>query len=551
MNPFLAEKPYSNPNQPAENHEEILNSQIRFSVIVPIFNTPKRFLKQCLHSVYAQTYPNWELILVDDASTEPHVADALRDAEQTDPRVRVIRRAENGNISQATNSGLEVALGDYVTVLDHDDMLHKTALYWMVEAILRHPEAAYLYSDENKVSADGRFQHSAFLKPGWSPELLLQCMYTCHMSVFDREKALRIGGFRGAYDGAQDYDFTLRFVSQFGDAVQHVDKVLYHWREWSASTALTLDAKPEAYARQQSAIRAHLDAQGEAYEIENHPIRGHHRVRFHLRRRDKVSIIIPTANKTALVNKRREHHASGVVRSIVASSSYDNYEIILAHDGNLTAAQMEEFATIEPLRLLEYDNSSGFNFSEKINLGAEAASGDYLLLLNDDVRVITPDWMERMLGMGQRPGIGAVGAKLLFPNGTIQHSGIWLRGNVAGHIDYGAPRDTIGHDLSGLTNRSCIGVTAACQLTPRAVFERAGGYQLYFPLNYNDVDYCLRLHEMGMRSVCLNDVEMVHHEGASRSGGQEVASDEIERFLEIWRDRVPYDPYLPVHLVHP
>lgn len=535
--------------QPAVNDTAILGHKITFSIIVPVYNTPAKFLRQCLQSVYDQTFPCWELILVDDKSTAAHIGPMLANAVQQDSRVKLIQRDENGNIAKATNSGLEAATGDYVTVLDHDDLLHPAALYWMVEAILRNPEAAYFYSDEDKTGKSGTHFHSPFLKPGWSPELMLQCMYSCHMSVFERKKALEIGGYRSALDGAQDYDFALRFISKY-DKVCHVPKVLYHWREWEESTALHSDAKPFAFLRQRQALRDYLDTEGETYEIENHMIlRGHHKVSFLPRRRDKISIIIPTANKSAMVAGQMENHASAVVRSIVDTSSYDNYEIILVHDNNLTDAQLREFESIQSLRLVDYDNTKGFNYSEKINLGAAEATGNYFLLMNDDVRVITPNWLERMLGMGQRPGVGAVGAKLLFPDGRVQHSGIWLRGNVAGHINYGSSPEDLGYDLSGISNRNCIGVTAACQLTPRSAFEDLGGYLTSFPLNYNDVDYCLRLHEKGMRSVCLNDVELYHHEGASRTGGQEVTTDEIERFLVLWRQRVPYDPYLPSNLV--
>lgn len=536
-------------NAQASAHEAVLQSKTTFSIIVPIYNTPQQFLEQCLQSVYAQTYPNWELILVDDHSTAHHIAPLLGKAQEyahrQDLLVKVIRRPENGNISQAVNDGMKAATGDYLTVLDHDDMLHPAALYWIVDALLMHPDADYLYSDEDKTNTKGRRFYGPFLKPGWSPELALQCMYSCHMSVYDRQKALEIGGMRSEFDGAQDYDFLLRFISRF-DRIHHVNKLLYHWREWEQSTALSLDAKPEAFVRQRKALTSYLDGRHETYEIEDHPqLHGHHKVSFFPRRNDKISIIIPTANKVALVDGVQEHHIDGLVRSIVETSTYTNYEIIIVHDNTFSDAQLRNFENIVAVRLVSYDNSNGFNYSEKVNIGAAHATGDYFLLLNDDVRVITPNWLERMLGMAQRPGVGAVGAKLLFPSGKVQHCGIWIRGNVAGHIDYDTPRDTIGYDLCGTSNRSCIGVTAACQMSSRQTFEDLGGYLESFPLNYNDVDYCLRLHMKGLRSVCLNDVELYHYEGASRTGGQEVATDEIERFLELWRDRLPYDPYLP------
>ncbi len=540
---WLSRKP-DPANLQSDAHEDIIESSISFSIVVPVYNTQEAFLRQCLKSVFDQSYPNWELILVDDKSPSDHVRLLLGEAA-AHSKVRVIYREDNGNISAAVNDGLDAATGNYFTVLDHDDFLHRNALYWMVDAILKNPGAEYLYSDEDKTDKSGKRFYGVFRKPGWSPELTLQCMYTCHMSVYDRAKAQSIGGFRSTHDGAQDYDFMLRFISRF-EQIHHVKKVLYHWREWEGSTALNLSAKPEAYLRQRKAIQNFLDAKNEHYDIGDHVIPGHHKVSFLPKRNDLVSIIIPTANKTEVIDGKEVNHATAVVQSITEASTYENYEIVLVHDGNLTAEQLRDF---EQVKLLAYDTSKGFNFSEKINLGVAGSDGDYLILMNDDTRVQTPNWIERMLGMCQRTDIGAVGAKLLFPDGTIQHGGIWLRGNMAGHIDYGASGDTLGHDLSGLSSRNCIGVTAACQMTPRAAFEKMGGYNTQFPLNYNDVDYCLRLHEAGLRSVCLNDVELIHHEGSSRSGGQKVGEDEITLFVDTWAQKIPVDPYLPSNLI--
>lgn len=531
----------------AGNHSQVLSSNISFSVIVPVYNTPEKFLRGCLHSVLEQTYPNWELIIVDDCSSERQVRNIIEEIAKRDSRVKAVFRSTNGNISQATNSGLEIVTGQYFTVLDHDDLLHPAALYWMAETVLRHPEAEYLYSDEDKTDGRGKRFYAPFLKPGWSPELTLQCMYSCHMSVYRTEYAKQIGGFRSEMDGAQDFDFMLRFVSKF-DEIHHVDKVLYHWREWEQSTAKSLDAKPEAYDRQRIAIKEHLSRSNENYSIEDHQIAGHHKVTFFPKSNDRISIIIPTANKTAEIGGCLERHVDGVVNSILTQSTYENYEVILVHDNNFADDQLAFFEGNSKIKMVEYLHSGSFNYSEKVNLGAANASGANLVLMNDDTRVITKDWLERMLGMAQRDGVGAVGVKLLFPNHTIQHSGVWLRGNVPGHIDYGEARDTIGYDFCGQSNRNCIAVTAACQMTPRNLFEDLGGYDPEFFLNYNDVDYCLRLHGKGYRSVCLNDVELYHHEGASRTGGQDVSSGEIELFLHRWKDQVPRDPYLPVNL---
>jgi glycosyltransferase involved in cell wall biosynthesis len=535
------------PTMPADDFNPVQSfGGPKFSIVVPIYNTPHAYLQECILSVRQQYYQNWELILVDDKSPDPGVRAIIAQHASEDPRIRAIYSSENGNISATINKGLEVATGEYFTVLDHDDTLDPSALHWVAVTTLADPEAVYIYTDEDKLTEDGRTCLGAFHKPGWSPEYMLSMMYTCHMSVFKTKAVREVGGYRSEFDGAQDYDLTLRIVATT-DKIVRIPRVLYHWRMWSNSTAASIEAKPYSVQRQHKAIQEYLDSLGEKYSIEDGPLPGHHAVVFHPKRESFVSIVIPTANGKMTINGRQERHIDEVIKSILTKSTYGNYEIIVVHNGDLTRAQLSKMNSNPRISLVHYDKPV-FSLAEKINMGCAAANGEYLIILNDDVRVITEDWIERMLGVAQRDGVGVVGAKLLFPDRTIQHAGVVMLGGLPGHAYYGQPEDTQGYALGALVDRGYIAVTGACQMTPRALFEEVGGYSLKFPLNYNDVDYCLRLHQKGYRSVSLANVKLFHYEGVSKDGGRAVASEEIQKFLDEWSHLYFSDPFYNPHL---
>lgn len=511
------------------------------SVLVPTYNTPRDMLEAAIESVRAQTYPHWELCIVDDASTEEHVRAVLERHAAAEPRIRVARRSRNGNISAALNDALAMARGDFITVLDHDDLLHPKALYGIARTLSERPEADYIYSDEDKVSADGRTFFGPFYKPDWSPEYLHSLMYTCHLGAYRRSIALEIGGYRSEFDGAQDLDFTLRFLLRT-QKVRHIPRVLYHWRVWERSTAHSIDAKPLAEARARRALEEFLAASGESYTIGPGPRPGHHEVRFLPRGEPLVSIVIPTANGSIEIDGRLEWHIDAVTESIAAKSTYRNHEVVVIHNGDLRPEQVRRLAGLANVKLVHYQ-APEFSLAEKINLGCAQAAGEYLVIMNDDIRVITPDWIEAMLGMAQREGVGAVGPKLLFPDGRIQHAGVVILRGCPGHVYYEWPKDAEGYGLGAQVARNYIAVTGACLMVSKRAFDEVGGFSLRYPLNYNDVDFCLKLHERGYRSVYVPQAELYHYEGVSKEGGRTVRGGELERFLEDWSERIPRDPY--------
>ncbi|HUP97128.1 MAG TPA: glycosyltransferase [Usitatibacter sp.] len=511
------------------------------SVLMPVYNTPEDMLDAAIWSVRRQTYSDWELIAVDDASPSAKVRSVMQFHAGQDSRVKIRFRAENGNISAALNTALELAKGDFMAVLDHDDVLDPKALYGIARTINEHPDVDYVYTDEDKVSADGSIFYGPFYKPDWSPEYLHSLMYTCHLGAYRMSIVRKIGGYRTDFDGAQDFDFTLRFLLHT-DRVKHVPRVLYHWRVWEASTAHSPDAKPYAELRARKALEESLSAAGENFTIGPGPRAGHHEVRFLPRGEPLVSIVIPTANGKIEIDGRIEWHADAVIASIMEKSTYGNFEVVLIHNGDLREEQLEMLRANSKVRLMHYQ-SAKFSLAQKINQGCYAAKGEYLVIMNDDIRVISPDWLERMLGMAQRKGVGAVGPKLLFPDGRIQHAGVVILGGCPGHAYYEWPGDAEGYGLGAMVNRNYLAVTGACLMTPKKLFEEVGGFALKFPLNYNDVDFCLKLHERGYRSVYMPGVSLYHFEGVSKEGGRNVGRGELEDFLAEWSGKIRHDPY--------
>jgi GT2 family glycosyltransferase len=511
------------------------------TVIMAVYNTPIDMLSAAITSVVDQVYKNWELIIVDDKSTNPEIAKLVERFAKSDHRIKVYFRAENGNISRALNSGINIASADFMAILDHDDTLDKSALYWVARAILENPAVDYIYTDEDKLTKDGRICYGPFWKPDWSPEYLLAMMYTCHLGVYRTSIVRSIGGYRSEYDGAQDFDLTLRFLNQTNN-VTHISRVLYHWRVWEQSTAQSINAKPYAQGRARKALEAFLDSRSECFVIDDGPMPGHHQVKFLPKGAPLISIVIPTANGCINVNGKTERHIDAVIKSIFEITNYTNYEIIIVHNGNLLPCQEEYFLAQDKLTLINY-RADKFSLSEKINLGSAHANGEYLVIMNDDIRVISEDWLDEMIGMVQRDGVGVVGPKLLFPDGTIQHAGVLLLGGLPGHPYYQWPNNSDGYALGLKVNRNYLAVTGACAITPKWLFDKVGGYSDRYPLNYNDVDYCLKLHRMGYRSVYLANVELYHYEGVSKEGGRSVSNSEIQKFLEDWGSLYSKDPY--------
>jgi GT2 family glycosyltransferase len=509
------------------------------SVIVPVYNTPKEYLRRCIDSVVNQSYPHWELCIADDASKDPIVRQILEEYAHRDPRIKIKYREKNGNISAASNSALEIATGQYVALLDHDDELATHALFTMAEAIMRDPSLDMIYSDEDKINLEGKHV-DPFFKPDWSPEYFLACMYTCHLGVYRTELLRRIGGWRSEFDQAQDYDLVLRVMAQ-KPRILHIPDVLYHWRAIPTSTASGPGAKPIAHERARCALQNYLQLTGREGKVEQGPSEGFHRVRYAIQGNPKVSIIIPTAARLISLQGQQTWWALECVRSIRELSTYKNLEIIVLEDAPVD----ELFARLQPFDVKRVSVKDPFNFSRKINLGAQASSGEHLILLNDDTDVVTPDWVESMLEYSQWPEIGAVGAKLLFPDGSQQHTGVTILEGNPGHAFYQFPGDHPGYFFSSKVHRNWSAVTAACMMTRKNVFNQVGGFNEAFPLNYNDVDYCLRVREAGLRIVLIPDAQLYHHESVSKSGTYE---HELEAFKKIWKHRIDNDPYYNINL---
>ncbi len=489
----------------------------RFSVVVPVYDPPAAVLQAMLASVRAQTFGDWELCLVDDRSTQPHVRPILDRAAAADPRIHVAHRAENGGIVAASNDALAMARGEFVALLDNDDELHPEALARVDEAITATPEADYVYTDEDKIDERGRRAH-AFLKPDWSPERLRTQMYTCHLSVLRRSLVDEVGGFRQEFHGSQDWDLVLR-VTERARAVVHVPEVLYHWRTLATSAAgAGPAAKPWAYEAGTRAIQAHCDRIGfEAVVEHDEDNPGIYLLRPQLRECPLVSIVIPTAGRAREIGGQQTVLVSQCVDSIVATSTYESYEIVCVVDDAVPAPLVDELHDTAGDRLKVVTSSGPFNFSDRINIGVLQSAGEHVLLLNDDVEVITPGWLERLLMYSRAPGIGAVGAKLLYGDGRLQHAGVIFDDEGPGHIYRTFPGDHGGYFNMLKVANNFQAVTGACLMTPRRVFDEVGGLSTLLPLNFNDIDYCLKTGRLGLRSVVDPGTVLRHFESSSRS----------------------------------
>ena len=510
-----------------------IDNAVPLAVIVPVYNPPVRFLAECLNSVLNQTARNWQLIVSDDGSTKEDVVaflDGFADQHADDGRVVVIR-GENGGISLAQNRALERVTCAYFGWLDHDDQLNPRAVEFMSESIATgEPRPQVVYSDEDKIDTKGE-HYELYCKPDFSPELLLTQMYLCHFTVFETELVRRHGGFRSEMDGAQDFDLALRLLPVLQHVI-HIPLPLYHWRAWSESTALTIDAKPWAQQAGQRAQQAYLDRVGGGTAAPS-PVPGLNEVHPSLQNIPLVSVIIPTiGTANARGNGRFVDEA---VISLRNAETKVPLEIIAVTTG--------EISPIEGVaQQVVYEPTDGFNFADAINLGREHASGEYLLLLNDDTTVDHPDPVSRMLEIAQLPGVGAVGAKLTYPDGRLQHVGIVLLPSGPTHVHIAKGSNYPGYFGSTLTPRNYLAVTAAAMLTPATAFDSVRGFDPLFARDFNDIDYCLRLREGGYRVAWTPYAHLTHHEGASivRKAADPT---ELAEFHRRWAKTIPVDPF--------
>ncbi|MGN6255072.1 MAG: glycosyltransferase [Solirubrobacterales bacterium] len=511
----------------------------RFSVVTPVYNTPAGVLWEMLESVRTQTFGDWELCLVDDASSEPHVRRMLENAARQDPRVRARFREENGGIVAASNDALEMAEGEFIALLDHDDELHPDALAHVQEALLATPEADYAYTDEDKIDRHGH--HSGpFFKPDWSPERMRTQMYTCHLSVLRRSLVEEVGGFDAEFEGSQDWDLVLK-VTERAQRVLHVPRILYHWRMIETSVAGGGEAaKPWAFEAGRRAVQGHCDRIGLQARVERDAAdAGVYHLEPELESEPPVSIVIPTRGSVREVRYQPVTLVEHCVESILERSTYGNYEIVIVAAAETPKEVLRRLDEHEQVRIVPWDRP--FNFSAKINLGVVRSSGEHLLLLNDDIEVATPNWIERMVMYSSLPEVGAVGGRLLWEDGRLQHVVVRFEGGLPGHLYRGYAGDFKGYGNNVRVAQNALAVTGACLMVRRELFEEVGGLSTVFPNNYNDIDYCLKQYARGRRIVYDPDLVLYHFESSSRS--TEVEAWEKERLLDRWGPLTAVDPF--------
>lgn len=512
-----------------------------FSIVTPVHDPPMHLFTACIDSVLAQTDGDWELCLVDDGSRSPDVIDALDALAVRDVRARVVHRAVGGGIVAASNDGLAMASGEFVVLLDHDDTIEPDALAVVRAAIEEHPDVDYVYSDEDKVDEQG-VVFDTFLKPDWSPERLRSQNYCTQLSVIRRSLVTEIGGFRDGYDGSQDHDLVLR-VGERARRVAHVPRVLYHWCATAGSTAADADAKPYAREAGRRAVQDHMDRIGVGATVERLATPGHFRVRRVLPDpAPLVSIVIPTAGTARPVWGVDTPLVQRCLRSLVEHTTYPNWEAVIVVDPvtpSSVRAALERWRAADP-RIRLVDGEGSFNFSARVNQGVAARTGPLVLLLDDDTQVESTDWLETLVGFTLESDVGAVGAKLLYADGTLQHGGhLYSRHPL--HIFHGYAGDDPGPFGLLEIDREVSGVTGACLLTPRSVWEELGGFDEAFAVAFNDVDYCLRVRESGRRIIWTPHAVLYHFESQTRPGNASSAEDAL--VVERWQHVLDRDPY--------
>ena len=515
----------------------------RFSILTPVYDPPADVLREAIATVRDQSFADWELILVDDASPSPHVLPILREAAALDQRIIVVEREANGGIVAASNDALMKATGEFVVLLDHDDTLDPRALTTVAGAASTDDQLDYCYSDEDQLTPDGHSVNT-FYKPGWSPERLRSQNYCCHLSVMRRTLVDEVGGFRDGFDGSQDYDLILR-VTERARSIRHLPYLLYHWRQLPSSVAGDPGAKPYAYEAGRKAIQEHCDRVGIDATVEEQLPLGTYRVRRKVHGEPLVSIVIPTRGSFGRAWGIGRVYVEGAVRSILEKATYTNLEFVVVVDRPTPPGTIERLrrALGDRLKLVWYDEE--FNFSEKVNLGRVHATGDLLLILNDDIEVITPDFLEVMIPLAMEPGVGSVGAKLYFADGCLQHAGHVYNGNPY-HAFFKWSGDELGPSALLQVQRECIGVTAACLMIRPEVFDEVGGFATQFGSNFNDVDFALKLQSRGYRAIWSPHAELYHFESVTRD--PTVTTEEHDQLRARWGDQLFADPYYNTNL---
>jgi glycosyltransferase involved in cell wall biosynthesis/predicted nucleic acid-binding Zn-ribbon protein len=517
------------------------------SVVVPVYNTPERYLRMMLDSVISQLYPNWELCIADDASTALHVRPLLEDYARRDSRIKVVFRKQNGHISAASNSALELATGSHVALLDHDDLLAEHALYIIADAINQNPGADIFYSDEDKIDGEDR-RSDPYFKPDFGLDLMLGQNYVSHLGVYRLETVKGVGGFRPGFEGSQDYDLVLRILARTKSAVVHLPWILYHWRLFPGAGTFSSTQIDKASQAARRAIDEHLAGIGVKAEVKPWVHAYHRVVRGDLPVWPKASIIVPTRDHLGVLTT--------CVEGVLERTDYPDIELVIANNDSVepeTLAYFDKLRADARVRIL--DCPGAFNFSAINNAAIRASTGEIVVLLNNDIEIIDGGWLKEMVKHAVRPEVGAVGAKLLYPDNTIQHGSVVLGMNgVAGHLHVGVPADSPGYFGWLKIAHNVSAVTAACLAMRRSVFDEVGGLdEVNLKVAFNDVDLCLKVTEKNYQIIWTPEATLYHWESKSR--GNDLSEQHIERFkseVELmrqrWGDRLDNDPFFNPNL---
>lgn len=539
---------FPTPEEAKRQKETKFDHMVTISILVPLYNTPLNFLNEMIESVLAQTYQNWELCLADGSDHDhDEVEKRCREYTEKDKRIIYRRLEKNEGISGNTNRCYEMSTGDYIGLFDHDDVLHPSVLYEYVK-VINEQGADYIYCDETTFKGDSIDNMiTLHFKPDFAPDNLRANNYICHFSVFSRTLLEGTELFRSGFDGSQDHDMILRLTAN-AKKVVHVPKLLYYWRSHKASVASDISAKPYAIAAAKGAVAAHLQSCGfKNFEIKStRAFDTIFEIKYEIEREDKISILIP--NKDHVNDLRR------CIDSIKERSTYENYEIIVIENNSTEKSTFDYYKTLEEqdkITIVTYEGE--FNYARINNFGVHAATGEYLLLLNNDTQVISMNWLEAMLMYAQRPDVGAVGAKLYYGDRTIQHAGVVVglgAHRTAGHTHYKINYDNLGYMGKLCYAQNVSAVTGACLMVKKSIYDEVGGLDEAFKIALNDVDFCLRVREKGYLNVFTPFAELYHFESASR--GIDVADEakakryeeESALFREKWKDFLEKgDPY--------
>lgn len=538
-------------NEPSkEELEEQRNTKFKInpkiSIIIPMYNTPINFFEELVNNLIDQTYTNWELCLADGS---PEKNEKLEKIYKKDERIKYKFIGENKGIAGNTNEALSLVTGDFVALLDHDDLLPIFSLYEIVKCINENPDVEFIYTDEDKFEKLGGKRYDPYFKSDFAPDTLRANNFICHFSVFKKELMDKLGGFRSKYDGAQDYDILLRMSEETNNII-HIPKILYHWRVHSLSTAKSGGtAKPYAYEAGIKAIQDHIDRIGLKGTVESGNTLGTYKVNYEIQGNPKVSIVIP--------NKDYVKTLKVCINSIKKLTTYENYEIIIVENNSEENETFEYYKKIDGKDKIKvvYFPEKEFNYSKIINFGVKNSTGDYIVQLNNDTELLTPNWLQEMIGFAQRDDVGAVGAELFYPDNTIQHAGIIIGiGGVAGHVFKNLPKGIHGYFSKDAMIQNLSAVTAACIMTPKSIYDEVGYMDEKFKVAFNDVDFCLKIRQTGKLIVYNPYVQFTHYESKSR-GFEDTPEkkkrfqSEVDRFHDKWQSVLDKgDPYYNINL---